>query len=136
MVVGAIIFSKVVKTDAVWSYTGQVSATRLVTRRLSAELDNNLVWDHGVQRGAGRAGEGNPGEQKPYFVPSFSENKRPLWTVIPLLSASQFLPCSRAGTSQPQSPPITGAEPDLELLFSRLAACLRISAGRHWPPAG
>jgi len=62
MVVGAIIFSKIVNTAALWSYIGQVSATRLVTRRLSAEIDKNLVWDHGVQRGAGRAGEGNPGK--------------------------------------------------------------------------
>jgi hypothetical protein len=37
--------SKIVQNSFVWGYIGLVSASRLVTRRLSAEDQQNLVWD-------------------------------------------------------------------------------------------
>src|SRR5262249_40337789 len=80
---------------------------------LSAEDQPYPVCDHGVQTEARRAGERHLGEQKPYFVSSFAENKGPLRSVIAQFFASQFLLCSRALKPEPESSPNLCPEPHL-----------------------
>ena len=104
--------------------------------RLSAEDQQYPVWEHGAQTETRRAGERHLGEQKPYFVSSFAENKGPLRSVIAQLFAAQFLLCSRARKPEPKPSPSLCPEPHLQLSFSRLAASLRILSGKHWSLAG
>src|SRR5882762_10719654 len=62
------------------------------TQIIRGRSDEHRVWNHGVQRGAGRTGKTDPGKQEPYSVPSLPENNDPLRAVDAQFSTSQFLP--------------------------------------------